>query len=432
MGNSNTSEITLTPTNDFQRMLRSYKQLETDEARQDLLDKVKNLLNKSPELATTYFSQGDDEEESSGPIIEEVVDEPKSTSFLSSLIPFSSSKTQTVTEKDKKKGRKYSCLFAVCQMGAADLAKCLIDHGADVSEVIGGWTPLHFAVDANSAPTVAILLEAGADLLFNNNGKGKSPLICSARKGQLEVLQEFAKHGLNVATFKEENGWTLLMHTGENPEVTKYLIDQGVPLDDHDEKKGYAAIHIAAYNGFNESIGVLLEAGVDINDLSTKKQHTPLYAAVAGKEPEACDYLLEKGADPNMASISGKTPLHAAVKKESEQMMLSLLNKGADPNVSDKKGQTPLHMAVQRCELDLIKILLDKGADPNLTNTRGSTAYDEIEECSHESRKDKMRNIFRKAGYLDLNDTNTQIMNMLSTLMDEVKALREEVGRLQQ
>ena len=68
---------------------------------------------------------------------------------------------------------------------------------------------------------------------------------------------------------------------------------------------GSTALHIAAWNGHCEAIGVLLAAGADIDALTTKSKWTPLYHAARNGQAVAVERLLRAGADASIPSKKG-------------------------------------------------------------------------------------------------------------------------------
>ena len=94
--------------------------------------------------------------------------------------------------------------------------------------------------------------------------------------------------------------WETCLHVQEDPEVIKYLLDQGA----------------------------------DPN-AKTMTGNTPLHYK---KCPEAVDLLLKSGANPNAINSYGNTPLHKQTDKRSVQL---LLESGADRYAKNEIGYIP-------------------------------------------------------------------------------------------
>ena len=80
-----------------------------------------------------------------------------------------------------------------------DVAKSLIEHGADVNIPNAMcWTPLHVACQQSiSSESVSLLLENGADF-FRKTPEGHTPLHVAAFSGRLRNLKALLKHDENL------------------------------------------------------------------------------------------------------------------------------------------------------------------------------------------------------------------------------------------
>jgi uncharacterized protein len=93
----------------------------------------------------------------------------------------------SVNSKDES---GYSPLTAAVSYSHVDLAKWLLDNGADANiRDEDGDTPLHQCEDAECAK---LLIEAGADL-FAENGEGKVPYVVAKEDHRKDVADYLAK-----------------------------------------------------------------------------------------------------------------------------------------------------------------------------------------------------------------------------------------------
>jgi len=179
-------------------------------------------------------------------------------------------------------------------MTAVDLAKKLLEHGAD----------------PNRRLKKAILKRhhTGGDSAL---GEGATPFLRAAKSGDIEMMRALVAggadpkiamgNGTNALLFAAGLGWR-----NGSPAAPSY--DQG-----SDEE----AV---------EAIGFLLALGFDIKGTNDTGD-TALHAAISGRGSEAIiKFLVEKGADPEAKNKRGQTPMAIATTK-GDDAITSLLNK---------------------------------------------------------------------------------------------------------
>ncbi|MER9948738.1 ankyrin repeat domain-containing protein [Mesorhizobium sp. M0047] len=90
-----------------------------------------------------------------------------------------------------------TALYIACEGGNVELAKLLIDHGADVNLPVS-WqrTPLYAANKAGHAEIVKLLLDNGADP--NQVAKAQTPLHVAAENGCLQCVIHLVDAGAEV------------------------------------------------------------------------------------------------------------------------------------------------------------------------------------------------------------------------------------------
>jgi uncharacterized protein len=82
----------------------------------------------------------------------------------------------------------------------------------------------------------------------------------------------------------------------------------------------------------------------------------------------------------------GDAPYREAGSRKPEDALAALLDAGANPNAATPDGATLLHQAAQAGNLDMIRALADAGADLSRTNSDGFTALDVAEGKRPEGR----------------------------------------------
>lgn len=168
---------------------------------------------------------------------------------------------------------------------------------------------------------------------------------------------------------------------------------------------GMTSLHLGAYFGIEEAVKALLEITSDVNTKDTNGS-TPISIAAQNGYDAVVKLLLLAGADPNIGNKDGP-PLSKAIEKGHEtvvKLLLAtpginvdargrfgntplliaaqdgdatvielLLAAGAKPNVRNRDGHTPLLYAIMKRREGVVKLLLTAGADPELRNKRGIT-----------------------------------------------------------
>src|SRR5262249_11284858 len=132
---------------------------------------------------------------------------------------------------DPSLGTKFPLLVCAARDGIGSLAKCLIDCGANPDgRIVGAQTALMLASGAGHDTILEALLAAGADV--NLSWRGETPLMSAARGNRKNIARRLLSAGARVAD-KDSKGRSALSHAS-NPEMIKYLLEQGCPVDGRD------------------------------------------------------------------------------------------------------------------------------------------------------------------------------------------------------
>ena len=209
-------------------------------------------------------------------------------------------------------------MLAALHDGSFEIAKLLIDKGADVSACDKTkFCVLEAAAQGNDTSTVRLILARGGDV------KAKSE------------------------TTRTDNPAAFGSHT--IPKMAK--AQRG--------DTGVTALMIAASNGNVETTKLLLAKGSDVNAVTVESfqtvkngpialgRFTPLLSALPYGPPELVKVLLDAGADVNARDTRGMTPLMLAIATDrpDTRIMRLLRAKGGDPSVRSKRGETALDWA---------------------------------------------------------------------------------------
>lgn len=176
--------------------------------------------------------------------------------------------------------------------GHLNVAKILIDHGADVNwNIVVGYSPLHLAAKIGNLEMVNLLLASGSDPGIEDED-GNTPLIIAALAGHANVVR--------------------IIRKSLHPEI---------PV--HGRKPRTPDIHRAAELGDLEDLENHLMSGSDINSVNADGL-TPLFHAVIGGHSHTVKFLLKNGALPNPVDKTGDTPMDYAMLLDREDIVSSL------------------------------------------------------------------------------------------------------------
>jgi ankyrin repeat protein len=306
-----------------------------------------------------------------------------------------------------------TALMLAARAGALDVAKTLVEHGANVNakETWRDQTALMWAADGNFAEIAQFLIDKGADVRvralanrwdaqitsepraqYRPTG-GLTALLYAARSGCSRCVRAMLEAGADINQ-PNPDGVTPLMVAIDNfhYDTARLLLDQGANPHVWDwwgRTALYVAVDMSTYTGRGaqaaasetsalDVIKLLLDKGVSTNpqlnmhrpgrggnssrfidDLLTAGA-TPLLRAAIGHDVEAVRALLAQGALVDLPNVMGVTPLMAA----------------AGVGVSQRDRRLGLDADMQARVIATLEALIAAGADVNarITDIDGKTA----------------------------------------------------------
>ena len=185
-----------------------------------------------------------------------------------------------------------------------EAVKALVAAGADLNEreEFYAMTPLILACNSNYTEMAKVLIDGGADIHLQADN-GATALIMAAMNS-LELTELLLSKGADIHA-KSNNG------TGAFSNCTMGIIS---------ERIGY------------ELAELLLAKGAEIDELNTTdfySGYTPLFWAVYANNEKLVKFLIEHGANVNTTAKDEKTPLSLATESGYESIANILKAKGA-------------------------------------------------------------------------------------------------------
>ncbi|WYD79422.1 MAG: ankyrin repeat domain-containing protein [Candidatus Electrothrix gigas] len=322
-----------------------------------------------------------------------------------------------------------------CREEHYDIAKMLIEHGADVNaENKKGETPLIMAAKDGSTKTIQLFLENKANPNHQDKS-GKSALMYALESSPAKLdSSELLLSNSAECTLQDINGESVLSKFIDNAlrglepkEESNYftffqkILDGGADINEQDGDGMTALIRIAYRGGYfrfadadientRSHLRAKLVKNIIDNKADTslvdKKGKTALDYATKAKRSyiiELLEWEKNRGKNPaedlligaayndtelvqnsikNGANVNdkfsneiwkGRSPLIITANKGYEETAKVLISAGADVNAKLEDGTTALMSASQNGQTELVKALLEKGAGVNEKNNDGMT-----------------------------------------------------------
>jgi ankyrin repeat protein len=194
-----------------------------------------------------------------------------------------------------------------------------------------------FAMDSGDENKVEALLEQGASANARVPSDPYTPLVYAIIKNRPDYVELLIKHDATVNA-PDSHGKLPLHHAarmGQFPSV-HLLLSNGANPTIRLTKGGWNVLHICAFEGFVDTVGVVLNLNPDLVHSKTDMWETPLHLAARAGRYRACDMLLKAGADhKSMVRGRGHQPLHEAVMRGHYKVVALLMRHGADPYVQE-------------------------------------------------------------------------------------------------
>jgi ankyrin repeat protein len=193
--------------------------------------------------------------------------------------------------------------------GTGAIARALIDAGAPVNGHPGDKeTPLITAASSGDADVARVLIEAGADIEAisapdSGGAPGSTALGHAAVFGMTEVIDVLVAAGARIDSLE------MAAAAGD---VSAW------PLGRLTIQSRISALVFAADHQRLNVIDQLVEAGTPVNEADAEWERLPLHTAAGNGRPASVRRLLAHGADPNLRDPRhNTTPLHESQREKS-------------------------------------------------------------------------------------------------------------------
>uniref|UniRef100_A0A3Q1EJA5 Ankyrin repeat domain 50-like n=1 Tax=Acanthochromis polyacanthus TaxID=80966 RepID=A0A3Q1EJA5_9TELE len=271
----------------------------------------------------------------------------------------------------------WTALRSAAWGGHSEAVRLLLDAGADVNGCdSAGRTALRAAAWGGHEQIVLTLLDYGAQV-DKADINGRTPLIAAAYMGHHETVEILLDHSAEV-DLSDGDGRTALsvaalcvsVAAGVKGfgEVASLLLERGADPA-HRDDDGMTPLLLAAYEGHDDVVELLLEAGADVDETAGPDGNvpaaaavTPLLAAAAMGHMRTVSRLLFWGAAVDAIDCEGRTALCLAAARGSTEVVRALLDRGLDENHKDDLGWTPLHAAACEGHRSVCAALTEQGS----------------------------------------------------------------------
>lgn len=258
----------------------------------------------------------------------------------------------------------------IIQAAMAALRPATVSAGHNAT----GTTPLIWAIAADQADAVRLLLDYGANV-HAKSALGDPAVALAVRQGNEKVLAALLDAGsvADALTWVGEPVFWLAIGAPNGEACARRLICAGA--DVNRKWGGQTPLSLAAARNDLAVARLLIDAGADVN---APVENLPVIAAVERGHADMADLLIRSGAEIGRAEFD---LLRLAVESGRTEVVAMLLTRGA-PRPNAAGGSTLFHDAVRRCDTAMVRILTQSGFDPTIRDESGRTPFEQALEAS--------------------------------------------------
>lgn len=278
-----------------------------------------------------------------------------------------------------------SSLRMAVEEGRIEIARLLLEHGANPIESTRKGIPMSLAVADGHDAIVSMILDKYPEQIDDPLW-----LVLAAKNGRASTTNLLLERGADVNQFYRSNCPVIascegfpLFHSVHYESRDKYYGPYYIaPRQDDRAVFTLDTLSLELCKGRDNTqvLRTLLACGANPN-AATDNGSTALHFAAHYTRPTTSGgeraglslvrVLLDAGCSPNIFNKSGETPLHFAAKhggifygeftRDAIGMVTVLIEAGSQVNIADARGYTPLHAAVETYDFVNISKELKKG-----------------------------------------------------------------------
>ena len=257
----------------------------------------------------------------------------------------------------------YSMLMMALKYTSEETSRYLIQKGTLLNGCTAkGWTPLLYALRYGKSEIAAYLLRKEKDVNYADEN-GWSPLHMSVRYSTLENVKALMDAGADIELRTGNNNTNILslsFYNDENPDITDYLLNQDIPIDET-AKDGWTTLMTALRYGTEEQAWQIFKSSGNHSG-RTDEGWTPVMFAVRYDHPEIARELINSGCPVNEKNKDNFTALHLAAGNSDLETVRALVEHGADITLLNTDNKTPLMQAIRNGKEKIASYLLEKGS----------------------------------------------------------------------
>lgn len=316
-------------------------------------------------------------------------------------------------------------LFIAVEENQLSATKFLLENGAypDITDKEND-TPLMRAMYYNRPEIAKLLIEYGANV--NTSYNDDFVLTWATFNNYTDIVRLLIEKGANIECYNPVGYTPLIIASYGNYEICEFLIQNGADVNARRSKtsnKDWTSLMYASYYSKLDIMNLLLENGALI-DIRTPSLHSAYLIAAQYGTPDAVELLINNGAELNCTDSDGDSALICAAKNEQTDNIKLLIEYGVDINIRNKDGKRAIDYAKEKRMSDACKML------SNPDNYGYATRKINLNKKSDLSNAEKSNNILDDTSEIDIAEQLSKLKKLREQdLIDdeEYKAKKAEL-----